>query len=103
MRLHLVIVAMLVVLLSGCDAVDSLKEGLAHSEAVSSSLEKSLGSKPFVGFNWNNGSLTSVSITFKGIPPNVVLADIAGEARTAVLAEFKQTPKQVVIAFSIEP
>ena len=99
----LVACALFAVLISGCDSVDSLKEGFAHSEAVSASLEKSLGEKPFVGFSWNNGSLTSVSITFKGIPRNAGLADIAGEARTAVLAEFKQTPKQVVISFSIEP
>jgi len=76
--------------LIGCDAVDSFKNRFAHSEAVSASLEKALGEKPFVGFNWNNGSLTSVTVTFEGVPKDRTLAEIADLSRAAVLKEFKQ-------------
>jgi hypothetical protein len=93
----------LVALIAACGPLDTMKEGFAHSKAVSDELERSLGLKSFVGFNWNNGSLTSVNVTFQGIPANISLAEIAAKSKQAIAAEFKQTPKQVVIAFSIEP
>jgi hypothetical protein len=93
----------LLALMAGCGPVDSLKEGFAHSQAVSAELEKSLGLKSFVGFNWSNGSLTSVNVTFQGVPANVPLADVVDQSKRAVIAEFKQTPKQIVVAFAVEP
>ena len=89
--------------LLGCDAVDSLTNGLERSQAVSSELEKSLGMKPFVGFNWNNGFLTSVTVTFEGIPKDKSLVEISEASRNAVLKQFKQEPKQIVISFAITP
>ncbi|MGM9427305.1 hypothetical protein [Hydrogenophaga sp. MI9] len=53
-----------------------------------------------IGFN---GNLTSVNVTFQGIPANANLSDIADKAKVAAVNEFKQTPKQVVIAFAIQP
>ena len=103
MRLRLLALLMLIVSITACDAVDSMKGGFAHSQAVSDSLEKTTGLKSFVGFNWNNGSLTSVTVTFQGLPPNGTLSDISAKAKQAIAAEFKQTPKQIVISFSVEP
>ena len=100
---RLVLMAALAVALAACGPIDSLKEGFAHSQAVAASLEKSVGLKPFVGFNWNNGSLTSVNVTFQGIPDNVPLQNIAEKSRQAIISEFKQPPKQIVISFSVEP
>ena len=90
-------------LLAGCGPLDTMKEGFAHSQAVSDRLEKSLGVKSFVGFNWNNGQLTSVSVTFDGVPANANLADIVEQSKRSVAAEFKQVPKQVVVAFTVTP
>ncbi len=88
--------------LAACGPVDALKQGFAHSQAVSASLEQSLGLKSQVGFNWMNGTLTSVSVTFQGLPANVPLADIAAKSRQAIVAEFKQEPSQVIIAFDLK-
>jgi hypothetical protein len=90
-------------LLAGCGPIDSLREGFAHTQAVSAQLEKSVGLKSFVGFNWYNGSLTSVSVTFQGLPQKGTLAEITAESKRAVLAEFQQTPRQIVIGFVVEP
>lgn len=90
-------------LMAGCGPVDSLKKGFAHSQAVSAAREKSLGLKSFVGFNWNNGSLTSGNVTFQGLPGDVPLAEVVDQSKRAVIAEFKQTPKQIVVAFAVEP
>jgi hypothetical protein len=97
------VIAAFIVLLAACGPIDSLKEGFAHSQAVSNQLEKSVGLKSFVGFNWSNGVLTSVNVTFQGLPAQANLADIADKSKRAIVEEFKQTPRQVVIAFAIEP
>lgn len=95
--------AALAISLCACGPFDTLREGFAHSEAVSKELEKSLGLKSFVGFNWNNGSLRSVNVTFEGLPVNGTLAEISEKSKQAVIAEFKQTPEQIVIAFTLKP
>jgi hypothetical protein len=102
MRLRILPAALLALALASCDAVDSVKEGWAHSQAVSTSLEKTFGLKPFVGFNWLNGNLESVSVNFDGIPANVALADIMDKSRQAIAAEFKQTPHEVVVSFTLK-
>jgi hypothetical protein len=86
--------------LAGCDAVDTIKEGMNHANAVSARLESSLGTKPAVGFNSNNGELTNVTVTFAG-EPRFSLDEIADKTREAVRAEFKQTPKHITLSFEI--
>jgi hypothetical protein len=61
-RLRSIILVALAVAINGCDAVDSMRNGFKHSQAVSAELEKSLGLKSFVGFNWNNGSPPGLAI-----------------------------------------
>lgn len=89
--------------LAGCDAADSLREGFAHSQAVQADLERSIGLKSLVGFDWNNGSLSRVSVTFQGLPMTHPLSEIADSTRFAVRKEFKQEPKEIVVSFSISP
>jgi hypothetical protein len=102
MRCRVLPAITVVLALVACGPVDTLKEGFAHSQAVSESLEKTLGVKPFVGFNWSNGTLDSVSVTFQGIPANVPLTEIVDKSKHAVAAEFKQLPSQVVISFALK-
>ncbi len=100
---NFLLAAVVVFGLAGCDGIDAVKEGFSHSQAVSTSLEKSLGLKSFVGFNWNNGSLTSVNVTFDGIPKDKQLAEIADVAKQAIRAEFKQVPGKIIISFAVAP
>jgi hypothetical protein len=93
-----ILVSLMVV---GCGAVDSMKEGFKHSQEVASDLEKSVGEPPFVGFNWMNGSLTNVSVTFKGVPAGKTNQEIISLARTSIAARFKQQPEQIVISFAV--
>lgn len=87
--------------LAGCGAVDTVTEGFKHSQEVASDLEKSVGAKPFVGFNWSNGSLSNVSVNFEGIPAGTSVEQIAQLSRQSIAARFKQPPKQVVISFTV--
>jgi len=103
MSLRLLSVVAIATILAGCGPIDTMKEGYAHSQAVSAELEKSLGVKSFVGFNWTNGTLALVNVTFEGIPAKLTLADIAARSKQVVAAEFKQTPHKLVVAFAIDP
>jgi len=91
----------LILLGSGCNALDTMSEGYKHSQAVADDLEKSIGAKPAVGFNWHNGTLTTVSITFEGIPSAKTTEEIAVMSRNAIRAKFKQKPENIVISYAL--
>jgi len=87
--------------LAACDVTSTLTEGSKQARAVESALETSTGVKPNVGFNWQNGQLTSVTIIFPAIPETKPLRELADEARATVGKEFTQQANNVVLAFSL--
>jgi hypothetical protein len=87
--------------LSACDAVDTMTEGFGHAKAVESDLERATGVRPKVGFNWNNGRLTSVTVQFPRISESKPLGELAETVRSSVSREFKQAPENIVLAFSL--
>ena len=99
----IVLLLLLALSLCACDAVSTVKDGYKQSQAVASDLEKSVGTKPFVGFNWNNGYLTSVSINFEDIPKEKPVGEIAEIARASIKQQFKQKPRRIVLGFSVQP
>ena len=88
--------------LAGCGLVDALFNGMAHSRAVEAALQKTTGLKPAVGFNWHNGRLTAVTVTFPSLYDAKPLNELADMTRAAVTREFQQTPDSIVLAFSLE-
>lgn len=92
---------LLAVTLAGCGAVDSMTDGFRHSQEVATDLGKSVGSKPFVGFNWRNGSLVNVTVTFQGVPQDKSAQEIAELSRQSVAAHFQQAPERIVVSFSL--
>jgi hypothetical protein len=87
--------------LAGCDAVNTMTEGFSHAKAVEKDLESATGVKPNVGFNWKNGSLTLVTVTFPRLIEAKSLRDLAAATRDSVSREFKQTPESIVLAFAV--
>jgi hypothetical protein len=86
--------------LTSCGAVDSMKSGFAHSQEVAEDLEKSVGAKPQVGFNWANGSLIQVTVNFDGVPGKS-LGQIVQLSKDSVATRFQQKPKNVVVTFTV--
>jgi hypothetical protein len=99
--LRLFATCLIAVSLVACDATSTVTEGLKQARSVESDLETATGVKPNVGFNWQNGQLVSVTVVFPAIPDTKALREIADEVRAAVGREFKQTPNNVVLAFSL--
>jgi hypothetical protein len=87
--------------LVACDAVSTVTEGFNQAKAVASDLEESTGVKPEVGFNWNNGRLVSVTVAFPSLYEAKPLRELAETTRTSVTRQFKQTPDNIVLAFSL--
>ncbi|HUI94995.1 MAG TPA: hypothetical protein VLX44_04515 [Xanthobacteraceae bacterium] len=88
--------------LAACDAVNTVTEGFNHAKAVETDLEGSTGVRPNVGFNWSNGRLTSVTVTYPRLNESKPLPELAATIREAVTKEFKQKPERIVLAFAVE-
>ena len=55
--------------------------------------------KPRVGFNWNNGRLTSVTVQYPRLVESKQLGDLAKTVRDSVTTQFKQPAENIVLAF----
>jgi hypothetical protein len=89
--------------LAGCGAVDTLFDGFKHVNDVRSDLMAATGMKPEVGFNWHNGRLNKVTVTFPRLYRDKPLTELADTVRQIVTKEFKQAPDDIVLAFSLGP
>jgi hypothetical protein len=87
--------------LAACDAVNTVTEGFKYAKAVEADVEQATGVKPQVGFNWTNGRLVSVTVAFPRIYDAKPLGELADTIRTSVKTQFKQTPENIVLAFSL--
>jgi hypothetical protein len=80
-----------------------MTDGFKQTNAVARDIERDLGQKPQVGFNWNNGVLSRVSVTFEDMPTGKSFDQIAESARASIKVRFKQEPKEILLGFSIKP
>ncbi|WP_249132530.1 MULTISPECIES: hypothetical protein [unclassified Bradyrhizobium] len=103
MARNLLALALLAGCVAGCGLVDAVFDGFKHAKAVENDLFAMVGVKPAVGFNWHNGRLSSVTVTFPNLLQDKPLQELADAARTAVGKEFKQRADNVVLAFSLGP
>ena len=95
-------IAALLALVATLAACDVLTEGFfTYAKAVESDLEQSTGMKPAVGFSWQNGRLETVTVTFPQIYEAKPLRELAEAVRRSVSSQFKQTPEDIVLAFSL--
>ena len=84
--------------LAACGVVSTLVDGFKYAKAVEAGVQEATGATPAVGFNWNNGRLVSVTVTFPRLYDAKPLAEAT---RDAVTREFKQTPENIVLAFTL--
>ena len=89
--------------LAGCSVADTLFDGFRHVSDVRKDLATATGMKPEVGFNWHNGRLNKVTVTFPHLYRDKSLTELAETVRQAVTKEFKQAPDDIVLAFSLGP
>jgi len=76
-------------------------DGFKYAKAVEKDLEEVAGMSPGVGFNWKNGRLVSVTVTFPRLYDTKPIGELAEQTRAAVTKEFKQTPDNIVLAFNL--
>jgi hypothetical protein len=87
--------------LVGCGVADTMIDGMKHVKAVEDDLAASTGMRPQVGFNWVNGRLAVVTVSFPRLYEDKPLAELAETVRRSVTTQFKQTPEHIVVAFTI--
>jgi hypothetical protein len=88
--------------LAGCGAVDLISSGRTYGKAVETDLKEATGVKPDVGFNWHNGRLQSVTVTFPRVYTAKSLGELSDTVREVVTKDFKQAPDTIVLAFSLD-
>ena len=93
--------AILSIGLAACGIVSTFVDGIKYAKAVEDDLEQLTGLKPGVGFNFNNGRLQSVTVTFPRLYDAKPVRDLAEATRAAVKKEFKQTAENIVLAFAL--
>ena len=93
----------LAISLAACGVADTLFDGFKHVSAVRNDLAAATGMKPEVGFNWHNGRLNKVTVTFPRLYRDKPLTELAETVRRTVTKEFKQAPDDIVLAFSLGP
>ena len=91
----------LAISLAACGVADTLFDGFKHVSAVRNDLAAETGMKPEVGFNWHNGRLNKVTVTFPRLYRDKPLTELAETVRRTVTKEFKQAPDDIVLAFSL--
>jgi hypothetical protein len=87
--------------LAACSVVSTMVDGFKYAKAVETDLEEVAGMSPGVGFNWKNGRLVSVTVTFPRLDASKPIGELAEQTRAAVTKEFKQTPDNIVLAFNL--
>jgi hypothetical protein len=87
--------------LAACSVIDTLIDGYRHVIAVENDLQASTGVKPKVGFQWTNGRLVTVTVTFPRLYSAKPLVELAAMVRASVTRQFKQTPNDIVLGFSL--
>jgi hypothetical protein len=100
MRLTIAI-TVLAIGLAACGVVNTLVDGFKHAKAVEEDLEQATGLKPSVGFNFNNGRLLQVTVTYPRLYDAKSMRDLAEAARAAIQKEFQQSPENILLAFSL--
>jgi hypothetical protein len=88
---------------AACGAISTLVEGWKYANAVAAELETETGVKPAVGFDWSNGRLMTVTVTYPQLYEQKPLPALAQIVRRAVESHFKQKPKKIVLSFSFDP
>ena len=87
--------------LTACGGVNTFVDGFKYAKAVEDDLEQATGLKPSVGFNVNNGRLVQVTVSYPRLHDGKPLRELAEATRSAVVKDFKQTPENIVLAFSL--
>lgn len=92
----------LVMTLVGCGMAQDFTDAEIHATAVTADLKAALGVESHVGFNFANGTLTSVSVGISTLPKGVTPGAVLEKVPAIVNTEFKEKPKHIVVAFMID-
>jgi hypothetical protein len=90
------------VLLASCGVAETITEMNEQASRTADELEGSLGTRPHIGWNVNNGTLTYVNVYFENIDDrSVSVAELSDQVKTAVAETIEQTPAELVVSVAI--
>ena len=91
------------VLLVGCGFVKSMVATQKQANLVADTLEKQIGSRPFVAWNVYNDTLARVDVIFKGSAvAKMTVSELEPIVRDAVARGFTKQPRQLLISVQFD-
>jgi hypothetical protein len=98
-RMRVLALVSAVLLLAACDFVETFQEVQSQAEAAATLLEKDVGTRPFMGWNVNNGKFTNLNVVFDGTKvAAMTVRDLESKVRKAVGSSFKEQPQQLTVS-----
>ena len=86
-------------LLGACDFFETFQEVQSQAEAAATMLEKDVGTRPFMGWNVNNGKFTNLNVVFDGTKvASMSVRELESKVRKAVRSSFKEQPQQLMVS-----
>ena len=81
--------------LGGCGDFSAV---MTETGAVAAEVGTTLGAKPMIGFNINNGTVTQITATFEGaVVSKHTVNDLERHVRAAVKKHMKASPQNIYI------
>ena len=92
------------VLFTGCNAVDDMKDMFNKQEKAQQLIKKNYGWNSQLGFNMSNGILTQVSVVLSADQVrDQSVANLEDAARQVISEVFKSNPKIIYIQIATSP
>ena len=93
---------LVVLLVTSCGVVESFKEMIEQTNKTADVLEGSLGTRPQIGWNIENGVLTNVNVYFEKIDDaSVSVAELTEQVKAAVAENIEERPAELVVSVAI--
>jgi hypothetical protein len=97
--MRFLMIAATIFLLGACDFVETFKEVQSQADAAAAILEKDVGTRPFMGWNVNNGKFTNLNVVFDGTKVAALsVRELESKVRKAIGSSFKEQPQQLLVS-----
>ncbi len=93
---------LVVLFIASCGVVGTLTEMNEQTSKTADVLEESLGTRPQIGWNIQNGALTKVNAYFENIDDrSVSVAELIEQVKAAVAENIQERPAELVVSVGV--
>ena len=95
------LLALVLVLLSGCTATDETAMSFEQTSAMAAELEQMLGLRPSISSRWSDDRLDEVKVEFPAMPAGLTCDAVIETVQRLLAIHFDQAPQRLTLAFTL--